>query len=107
MSAKPQEKSIAARAATLRHEHEAEGSAAAAVAGAAMGSIAGLPGAVAGAVIGGVVGAVAAAVLDGQSEDLAALDRKLDEEIGVDGGEMGAPNLEHPPERSAESSLSR
>lgn len=86
-------------AATLRHEHEAEGGVAGALAGAAMGAVAGPPGAAAGAVIGGIVGAMAAAALERDSVARAAVDRELDEEIGVSGGDLGAPNLEHPPSK--------
>jgi phage tail tape-measure protein len=81
----------------LRLVHEAEGAAAGAIAGAALGAAAGPPGALAGAIIGGVVGAVTGAGLDAQSTVDTAHERKLDEEIGVIGGEMGAPNLKHPP----------
>ena len=80
-----------------RLTHEAEGIAAGAIAGAALGAAAGPPGAVAGAVIGGVVGAVTGAVLDTQAVESAKREGKLDEEIGVSGGEIGAPNLKHPP----------
>jgi hypothetical protein len=55
---------------------------------------------IAGAVIGGAVGAVAGAVLDKDAARRAAEDRRLDEEIGVLGGDLGAPNLDHPPARS-------
>jgi hypothetical protein len=77
--------------------HEAEGAAAGALAGAAMGAAAGPPGALAGAVFGGVVGAMAGATLDTQAAESTDRERKLDEEIGVIGGEIGAPNLNHPP----------
>jgi Glycine zipper len=80
-----------------RLAHEVEGVAAGAIAGAALGAAAGPPGALAGAVIGGVVGAVTGAVLDTQAVESAEHDRKLDEEIGVIGGEIGPPNLKHPP----------
>jgi hypothetical protein len=80
-----------------RLAHEAEGAASGAVAGAALGSAAGPPGIVAGAVLGGVAGAVAGAVLDREGERRASHDRALDAEIGVSDGELGAPNLEHPP----------
>ncbi len=79
-----------------RAAHEAEGTAAGALAGAALGAAAGPPGALAGAVIGGVVGALAGAALDTASVESSEHERKLDEEIGVIGGELGAPNLVHP-----------
>jgi hypothetical protein len=80
-----------------RLEHEAETGLSGALAGAAVGALAGPPGAVAGAVIGGVVGVLAGVALENQSADEAVRNAKLDDEIGVNGGEMGAPNLEHPP----------
>lgn len=83
-----------------RIAHEAEGGASGAVVGAIVGVSAGPPGVVAGAVIGGVAGALAGAVLDQESSATAQRTRELDEEIGVSGGELGAPNLKHPPSRS-------
>ena len=80
-----------------RLAHEAEGAAAGALAGAALGVAAGPPGALAGAVMGAAVGAIAAATLDTQAAEAAQGERRLDEEIGVIGGEIGAPNLKHPP----------
>ncbi len=80
-----------------RREHEAEVGAAGALAGAAVGAIAGPPGALAGAIVGGVVGALAGATLDDQAIDSRAKDAALDEAIGVSGGDLGAPGLEHPP----------
>jgi hypothetical protein len=100
MSAKQGKKTKSQKASTVRHEHEAEGGAAGAVAGAAMGAIAGPPGAAAGAVIGGVVGALAAGAADRGDAERVAEDSKLDDEIGVSGGELGAPNLKHPPATS-------
>jgi hypothetical protein len=83
--------------ATRRLEHEAEGGASGAIAGALMGAAAGPPGAIAGAIIGGVAGALAGAALDGDSSASDQRTRKLDAEIGVSGGTIGAPNLKHPP----------
>lgn len=80
-----------------RAAHEAEAGLSGALAGAAMGAVAGPPGAVAGAVIGGVAGVLAGVAMDNAEEDRAARDADLDLEIGVSGGEIGAPNLEHPP----------
>src|SRR4051794_22405092 len=77
--------------------HEAGGAAGGAVAGAAVGSIAGPPGIAAGAVIGGVVGALVAKIGDEDAERVSAHDGELDKAIGVTGGEIGAPNLKHPP----------
>jgi len=80
--------------------HDAEGAASGAVAGAVLGSIAGPPGMAAGAVIGAVAGAIAATALDVDAERSAKRTRELDEEIGVSGGDLGAPNLKHPPATS-------
>jgi Glycine zipper len=80
-----------------RVERELEGGAAGALAGAAVGSVAGPPGAIAGAVIGAIAGAVAGRAAEMTDESRAAEDQKLDGEIGVSGGELGAPNLKHPP----------
>ncbi len=84
-------------AATLRHQHEAEAGVAGAIAGGAMGAVAGPPGAAVGAVIGGVVGAVLAAITDSEDKVKEAAERELDEDIGVTDGDLGAPNLKHPP----------
>ncbi len=97
MKTKEEAQALAAENAKRRHEHEAEGAVAGAIAGAVMGAIAGPPGAAAGAVIGGLVGAVATGVVEKQAEARALHDEELDEEIGVMGGEIGAPNLKHPP----------
>jgi hypothetical protein len=77
--------------------HEAGGAAAGAIAGAAVGAIGGPPGVVVGAVLGGVVGAIITKVSDEEAERKSFHDGELDEAIGVRGGEIGAPNLEHPP----------
>jgi outer membrane lipoprotein SlyB len=80
-----------------RVAHEAEGVASGALAGAVLGAGAGPPGMVAGAVIGSVAGALAGAVLDRESSKQAAHTRELDAVIGISEGELGAPNLKHPP----------
>ncbi len=77
--------------------HEAGGAAGGAIAGAALGSVAGPPGAAAGAVIGGVIGAFVARIADEEAERASFHDGELDAAIGVSGGDIGAPNLEHPP----------
>jgi hypothetical protein len=91
-----------------RHEREVEAGAGGAIAGAAIGSVAGPPGAAVGAVVGAIAGAIAGAASETQGELDAAEERKLDEEIGVSGGELGAPKLKHPQAKrgaySAESS---
>jgi hypothetical protein len=80
-----------------RVAHEAEGATAGALAGAALGSAAGPPGIAAGAVIGGVAGVISGAVLDSESSRQASRSRELDAQIGVSEGDLGAPNLKHPP----------
>jgi hypothetical protein len=85
------------RAAAQHLAHEAEGGGAGALAGAIVGAAAGPPGIVAGAIIGGIAGTVAGAVLDAESLRQAARTGELDSQIGVMDGEIGAPNLEHPP----------
>ena len=82
---------------TERHLHEAGGAAGGALAGAALGFVAGPAGAAAGALIGGAVGALVARVGDEESERVSRHDGELDAVIGVNGGDLGAPNLEHPP----------
>jgi phage tail tape-measure protein len=77
--------------------HDAEGMASGAMVGAAVGAAAGPPGMVAGAVIGAVAGGIAAMALDSDADRQAARTAELDDEIGVTGGELGAPNLKHPP----------
>jgi hypothetical protein len=80
-----------------RLEHEAEGGASGAMVGAIVGASAGPPGMIAGAIMGGLAGALAGAALDTESAASERRTRELDEEIGVSGGELGAPNLKHPP----------
>jgi hypothetical protein len=77
--------------------HEAEGLASGAVVGAILGTAAGPPGMVAGAVMGAVAGGIAAIALDADADRDTARTQELDEEIGVMGGDLGAPNLKHPP----------
>lgn len=92
-----QPKSKAERDSARRHRHEAEAGAAAAVVGAAMGAMAGPAGVAAGAVIGGVVGVLASGAAESNAIELAETDRRLDRELGISEGDIGAPNLEHPP----------
>jgi hypothetical protein len=87
----------AKRKATRGHrEREAEVGVAAALAGATMGMVGGPPGMVIGAVIGAAAGAIGDAAIEKSSAAKRVEDVKLDAEIGVIGGELGAPNLEHP-----------
>jgi hypothetical protein len=81
----------------VRLAHEAEGAASGAMAGTVLGAAAGPPGMIAGAVIGAAAGAMAGAVLDTQAAKEALRTRELDAQIGVSGGNIGAPNLQHPP----------
>ena len=85
------------KAETRRIVHEAEGSASGALAGAVLGAAAGPPGIVTGAVIGGIAGAITGAGLDTASSREAARTRELDADIGVSGGDLGAPGLKRPP----------
>ncbi len=80
-----------------RHLREAAGGAAGALSGAALGAMAGPPGAITGAVIGGIVGALASAAVQSEAFDIADRDHELDAELGITEGDIGAPNLEHPP----------
>ena len=61
-----------------------------------MGVVGGPPGMVVGAVIGAAAGAIGDAAIEKHSGATRAEDAKLDAEIGVSGGELGAPNLQHP-----------
>jgi outer membrane lipoprotein SlyB len=91
-------RTASATAAILRIEHEAEAGALGAIGGAAAGAGAGLPGTIVGAVVGAIAGALTGAAVDSADRDRAARTRKLDAEIGVTEGNIGAPNLLHPPE---------
>ena len=46
---------------------------------------------------GGVVGAIVAKISDEEADRVSFHDGELDAEIGVNGGDLGAPNLKHPP----------
>lgn len=71
------------------------------VAGAAVGAVAGVvagpPGAAVGALIGGIAGAAAGVAIERGEHEKQAHDEQLDRDIGVSGGSIGAPWLEHPP----------
>lgn len=98
MKAKKDKKapSALATAKVDRLAHEAEGAASGALVGAVAGAVAGPPGAIAGAVIGAVAGALAGAVVDSEAALREARTKVLDDEIGVEEGDIGAPNLAHP-----------
>lgn len=66
-------------------------------AGALTGAIAGPPGAAIGAVIGGAIGAAAGFAIDAEAHEKAAHDEKLDEDIGVIGGNLGEAAPGQPP----------
>jgi hypothetical protein len=87
----------ATKARRRRFAHEAEAGASGAIVGAVFGSTAGPPGMLVGAVVGGVAGAITGAVLDSEASRKTSRSRALDARIGVSDGDLGAPNLEHPP----------
>ena len=97
MKKKLSKPSKADRETARRHAHEAEAGVAGAIGGAALGAMAGPPGAVAGAVIGGAVAVLASTALEAGTAGEASNDRKLDRELGISEGDIGAPNLKHPP----------
>lgn len=101
----PLEKSTATLEKKLRRQKSIPvigGAATGALAGAALGAFAGPPGAVIGAALGAAVGMGAGAASRRGDEQNEAADTALDRELGVIGGEIGAPNLAHPPsERGA------
>lgn len=67
-----------------------------AVAGAATGAVAGPVGIIAGGVIGTVAGALAGAALSNDDEVHSRKDKKLDEDIGVTKGDLGAASPNQP-----------
>jgi hypothetical protein len=67
------------------------------IAGGIIGAIAGPPGVVAGMLIGAAAGALAGHALDDGAEREHENDDELDASIGVTSGDLGAPNLKHPP----------
>lgn len=83
-----------------RHRHVAGGAVLGAIGGAGLGVIAGPPGIAAGAVLGGVAGTLTSWALESNATDLEAKNERLDAEIGVSGGDIGVPGLEHPPAKT-------
>ncbi len=79
-----------------RVERDLAAAAGAAAAGAMVGAIGGPVGAVIGAIAGGAVGALATEGVAASDAAKSLNERRLDKEIGVSEGELGAPNLEHP-----------
>jgi hypothetical protein len=67
------------------------------MAGAALGAFAGPVGLIAGAIGGSVVGAVLAIGHNRQMHMEAMEEERIDRELGIIGGSVGAPNLRHPP----------
>ena len=74
------------------HVHgQTTGAIAGEIVGALLGAAAGPPGAVAGMVLGAAAGALAGNALDRDAERAHAHEEELDAEIGVSGGDIGAP----------------
>lgn len=67
------------------------------LAGAALGAFAGPAGLIAGALGGSFVGAVLAIGHNRQMRLDAIDEERVDRELGIIGGDIGAPNLRHPP----------
>ena len=90
---------------TQAHTGEAVGVGVGALSGAGLGAVGGPVGAVVGAVAGGIAGGLASLALEASNAEDTAVEEKLDAEIGVEGGDIGTPNLVHPPgQRNAFSS---
>jgi hypothetical protein len=70
-----------------------------ALAGTVLGAMAGPPGLVGGAIVGGVLGMFTALAYGSQAERHAAHDARLDADLGISEGDIGAPNLPHDPAR--------
>lgn len=70
------------------------------MAGAALGAFAGPVGILAGAIGGSIVGAVLAIGHNRQIHLEALEEERIDRELGVIHGDIGAPNLRHPPPRA-------
>jgi hypothetical protein len=68
-----------------------------AISGAVLGGLAGPAGAAAGALIGAAMGALSAMAFETVAEEHDEHDEKLDRDIGISEGDIGAPNLQHPP----------
>jgi hypothetical protein len=102
MKKKKSKKVPAASPTNVNHRvaHEAEGGASGALVGAVVGVSAGPPGVIAGAIIGGIAGALAGAAMDTETAATDQRTRELDADIGVSGGDLGAPTLKHPPPTS-------
>jgi hypothetical protein len=83
--------------AARRARYEMSAGAVGALAGAGFGGIfAGPFGAAAGAVVGAAMGAATGWAVEQHAKDEAVHDQRLDREIGVIDGDIGAPGLKHP-----------
>src|SRR5438045_514306 len=67
-----------------------------AISGALLGGLAGPAGAVAGALIGAGMGALSSVAFENVAAKHDAHDEKLDRDIGIAEGDIGAPGLRHP-----------
>jgi len=97
MTMKTTNKDIQSSIAKKHIEREVAGGAVGALAGAAVGAVAGPPGAIAGAITGAIAGAVTGRAAEVEDEERELKERELDRAIGVERGDLGAPNLKHPP----------
>jgi hypothetical protein len=70
-----------------------------AVSGAVIGAMAGPPGMAIGAAIGAAAGAMGAAASSIAAANREKNEAELDDTIGLSGGDLGAPNLKHPPSK--------
>jgi hypothetical protein len=68
-----------------------------AISGAVLGGLAGPAGAAAGAIIGAAMGALSSVAFATVAAEHGAHDEKLDRDLGIAEGDIGAPNLAHPP----------
>ena len=68
-----------------------------AISGAVLGGLAGPVGAVAGALIGAGIGALSSMAFEGVTAARDVHEEKLDRDLGIAEGDIGAPNLPHPP----------
>jgi hypothetical protein len=70
-----------------------------ALSGAFLGAMAGPPGALTGAIIGAAIGALSSLAYEAQMARRDARGGRLDSDLGISEGEIGAPNVAHPPVR--------
>ncbi|HVU05482.1 MAG TPA: hypothetical protein VHE30_27230 [Polyangiaceae bacterium] len=72
-----------------------------AASGVILGALAGSPGMLVGGAVGAAIGALASLPFGGKAAADAAHDGKLDRDLGISEGDVGAPNLPHLPARIA------